>query len=131
MHYVMYLGLGLCTSFRDSAYTYLDPHGMPSGGDWGFQRTGAIFIEGTEHTLIDSCVFTKLDGNAVLISAYNRNATIQRTSFRGSVTRRSVFGATPKGRRFQAWAGMARAGTNLGSPTFWWVQDAVMWRIVA
>ena len=81
MRYVMYLGLGLCTSFRDSAYTYLDPHGMPSGGDWGFQRTGAIFIEGTEHTLIDSCVFTKLDGNTVLISAYNRNATIQRNEF--------------------------------------------------
>jgi len=33
-------GLGI----RDSAYTYLDPHGMPSGGDWALQRTGAVFI---------------------------------------------------------------------------------------
>ena len=35
-------------NFRDTAYTYMDPHGMPSGGDWGLQRMGALFLEGTE-----------------------------------------------------------------------------------
>jgi hypothetical protein len=30
---VSLLGLGV----RDSAYTYLDPHGVPSGGDWALQ----------------------------------------------------------------------------------------------
>lgn len=54
---------------------------MPSGGDWGLQRTGAIFIEGTEETVIDSCVFERLDGNAVVISGYNRYATIHNCEF--------------------------------------------------
>jgi len=67
--------------FRDSAYTYLDPHGMPSGGDWGFQRTGSIFIEGTENVLIQDSWFDRIDGNAILVSAYNRNTTILRNEF--------------------------------------------------
>ena len=71
--------MGAGCRFRDAAYAYLDPHGMPSGGDWALQRTGAVFVQGTRSTLIDGCTFTKLDGNAVLISAYNRNATIQRS----------------------------------------------------
>ena len=32
---------------RDSRYTYLDPHGLPSGGDWGLQHTGAVTVEGS------------------------------------------------------------------------------------
>merc|ERR1719487_2877135 len=26
-------------TFRDTAYTFMDPHGMPSGGDWTLQRS--------------------------------------------------------------------------------------------
>ena len=31
-------GVGL----RDTAYTYMDPHGMPSGGDWALRRDGVV-----------------------------------------------------------------------------------------
>ena len=42
-------------TIRDTAYTYLDPHGAPSGGDWGLQpvkKAGNLFptenlLEGT------------------------------------------------------------------------------------
>ena len=68
-------------NFRDAAYTYLDPHGMPSGGDWALQRMGALFLEGTENTLVDSCIFERLDGNGIMISGYNRNVTIQKNEF--------------------------------------------------
>ena len=34
-------------TFADTRYTYLDPHGMPTGGDWALQRSGAITAEGT------------------------------------------------------------------------------------
>ena len=68
-------------NFRDTCYTYLDPHGMPSGGDWGLQRMGAIFIEGTESTLIENGIFERLDGNAIMISGYNRNVTILKNEF--------------------------------------------------
>lgn len=67
--------------FKDTAYTYMDPHGMPSGGDWALQRMGALFFEGTESTMVDSCVFERLDGNAVMISGYNRDVTIQNNEF--------------------------------------------------
>ena len=74
---ISYRGIG----FRDTAYTYMDPHGMPSGGDWALQRAGAIFLEGTENAMIDSCLFERLDGNAVMISGYNRNTTVQKSEF--------------------------------------------------
>jgi len=45
------------------------------------ERKGVIFLEGTEEVLIDSCVFERLDGNAIMLSGYNRNTTIQRNEF--------------------------------------------------
>ena len=38
---VSFIGLG----FRDAAISYLQPHGMPSSGDWAIARTGALFFE--------------------------------------------------------------------------------------
>lgn len=55
---------------------YLDPHGMPSGGDWALQRSGAVFLQGTERCTVHGNQMVRLDGNAVFLSAYNRNATI-------------------------------------------------------
>ena len=46
------------------------------------QRSGAFFMEGTEHTLVDSCIFSRLDSNAVTISGYNRHAVVQRNEIR-------------------------------------------------
>ena len=40
-------------SLRDTRFTYLDPHGMPTGGDWALQRSGAITAEGTEGLAIN------------------------------------------------------------------------------
>ena len=68
-------------TLRDTAYTYLDPHGAPSGGDWAIQRTGAVTIEGTSGATIDSSLFTRLDGLGVFISGFNRGLTIQNSTF--------------------------------------------------
>eukprot|EP00730_Choanoeca_flexa_P009176 TRINITY_DN12600_c1_g2_i8.p1 TRINITY_DN12600_c1_g2~~TRINITY_DN12600_c1_g2_i8.p1 ORF type:complete len:851 (+),score=193.92 TRINITY_DN12600_c1_g2_i8:2-2554(+) len=68
-------------TFRDAAYTYLKPHGVPSGGDWGLQRMGAVFLEGTEEIVIEQCLFTRLDGNAIMISGRNRNVNITHNEF--------------------------------------------------
>ena len=38
---VSFRGLG----FRDAALSYLQPHGLPSSGDWALARTGALFFE--------------------------------------------------------------------------------------
>merc|ERR1740120_688721 len=55
----------------------MDPHGMPSGGDWALQRSGALFFEGTERVTIDRCLVTGVDGNGIFISGYNRNLSVQ------------------------------------------------------
>ena len=36
-------GIGL----RDTAPTMLEPHGVPSGGDWALERIGSIFLQNT------------------------------------------------------------------------------------
>eukprot|EP00051_Salpingoeca_urceolata_P020612 m.311433 g.311433 ORF g.311433 m.311433 type:complete len:168 (+) comp19652_c1_seq9:1753-2256(+) len=53
-----------------AALSYFEPHGLPSdgGGDWALARSGAVFIEGSQNTLIDGCKLERLDGNAVRFS---------------------------------------------------------------
>jgi len=74
---VSIIGIG----FRDTAYTYMDPHGFPSGGDWTLERSAVVFIEGTVGTNVSGCIFERIDGNAVLLSAFNRNVSITYNEF--------------------------------------------------
>lgn len=46
--------------------------------DWTIYRGGALFIEGTENIEIADCEFTNLGGNAIFVSAYNRNISIEK-----------------------------------------------------
>jgi len=71
---------------RDTAYTYLGTskasiHGMPSGGDWALQRSGAVLMEGTERTMVDQCLINRVDGNGIFVSNYNRNVTLSNNDF--------------------------------------------------
>jgi hypothetical protein len=68
-------------TFTAAAYTYMEPHGVPSAGDWALDRYGAIFLQGTEGVVLDGCTLERLDGNGVMVSGYNRNATIQHSEF--------------------------------------------------
>ena len=68
--------------FRDTAHVFFAPHSIPSGGDWALARLAALQLEGTEGAAVDSCVFERLDGMAVLLSGYNRNARLTRNAFK-------------------------------------------------
>jgi hypothetical protein len=70
-------GLG----FRATRYTYMDPHGVPSAGDWALDRTAAVFLQGTSNVSISGCTFERLDGNAVMFSGLNRNGTVEDSDF--------------------------------------------------
>ena len=72
VHDVSIVGLGM----RDTAYTYMDFHSLPSGGDWSLERSAVVFVEGSERVTVEGCVFDRVDGNAILLSAYTRNASI-------------------------------------------------------
>ena len=67
--------------FRDAADITMRPWGVPSGGDWGLYRGGAIFVEGAENITIRHNTFTRLDGNGVFVSGYTRHVTISDNEF--------------------------------------------------
>ena len=77
VHDVSIVGLGM----RDTAYTYMDFHSLPSGGDWSLERSAVVFVEGSERVTVEGCVFDRVDGNAIIFSAYNRNASITYNEF--------------------------------------------------
>jgi hypothetical protein len=67
--------------YTATAPTYMERHGVPSAGDWALDRFAAVFLQGTEGVVISNCTFERLDGNAVMFSGYNRNATVQDSDF--------------------------------------------------
>merc|ERR1712048_1544292 len=68
-------------SFKSTRYTYMGPHAVPSAGDWALDRISALFMQGTENVTVQNSAFERLDGNAVMISGYNRYATVQDSDF--------------------------------------------------
>ena len=68
-------------TFQDTQYTYMDVHGIPSGGDWALQRTGAIYMDGVSNIVLYKNNFTRLDGNAISINRYARNVNITNNEF--------------------------------------------------
>ena len=71
----------LSLGFRDTSYVYFDPHSIPSGGDWALPRSAAVFLEGSEGATVQSCLFERLDGTALMLSGYNRNSMIDSNDF--------------------------------------------------
>jgi hypothetical protein len=57
------------------------PHGIPSGGDWGLARTGAIRIEGAEGVAVTNSLFWRVDGAAVSINGYARDTVVDSNEF--------------------------------------------------
>ena len=68
-------------TFRDTPITYLDDHGLPSGGDWAVEYTGGNIIESCLHCVINSSLFTRMDGNVIFINGYNRYTSIINNDF--------------------------------------------------
>jgi hypothetical protein len=67
--------------FRDTALTWLDPHGMPSSGDWALPHSAAIVAEDVESLTIRDCLFERIDGNAILLRGKARGVIIERNTF--------------------------------------------------
>jgi|EP01047_Picozoa_sp_COSAG01_P040708 hypothetical protein len=50
--------------------------------DWSLQRDAALFFEGTVGLKITGCTVERVDGNAVMLSGFTRNAVIEENEFR-------------------------------------------------
>ncbi len=68
-------------AFTGGMPTFMDPRGVPSGGDWALERNGVIFLEGTEGVSITDSAFDRIDGNSIFLSGYNRDAVVARNEF--------------------------------------------------
>jgi len=67
--------------FTQTETTYMDEYEVPSTGDWGIHRGGAIFLEGTEDCAVEDCFFDAVGGNAVFVSNHNRRVRIYGNTF--------------------------------------------------
>ena len=68
--------------FRDQRDGFLEDWIVPSGGDWGLRRAGALHFAGTVRATVDGCSFIRTDGNGIVASGWNRNLTIVGTEFK-------------------------------------------------
>ena len=68
-------------NFRDSTAVYEEQWEVPSGGDWALHRSAAIFLTGTVNATVQGGTFKRLDGNAIMLNGYNRDATITQNEF--------------------------------------------------
>ena len=74
---VTFAGIGL----RDQRDGQLTKWVDPSGGDWGLRRAALFHLENTERVTITGSTFYRTDANAIILAAYNRNATISYNEF--------------------------------------------------
>lgn len=68
-------------TFAHTEPTFMKPFEVPSGGDWSFYRGAAVTLEGTVGAVVDGCTFWSPGGNGLILSGFNRNATISRSEF--------------------------------------------------
>ena len=71
-------GLG----FRDSAASFMEPHSVPSGGDWSLERVAALVFEGVEGLVVDNCTVSRAGGNGLMLSGYSRDAVLSNNTVR-------------------------------------------------
>ena len=67
--------------FRDAADITMEPWGVPSGGDWGLYRGGAILLENCVGCAVSDSTFERIDGNGVMVSGYTRNVSLADNEF--------------------------------------------------
>ena len=68
-------------AFADGRPTFMDPHAVPGPGDWALERSAAVFVEGAEGVLVADAHFSRIDGNALMLSGYTRDVLVRDSEF--------------------------------------------------
>ena len=68
-------------TFAFSAPTFLRPFTASGGGDWSFQDGGALRLAGTRNCSVMGSVFVNVGGNGVMVSGWNKGASITDSEF--------------------------------------------------
>jgi hypothetical protein len=64
-------------SFTGTSRSFMQTKEPLLRSDWTIYRGGAILLDGTENIRINNCSFSCLGGNAILLSNYNKNDSVQ------------------------------------------------------
>ena len=62
--------------FSHARQTYLEPYETPSGGGYSVFRGAAVEVTNSVNIRVVDCQFSDLGGNGLLLSNFNRNATV-------------------------------------------------------
>ena len=62
--------------FRHNERSFMESREAVSGSDWNVYKGGALLFNGTENCRIETCSFSNLGGNAIMLCGYNKNDTI-------------------------------------------------------
>ena len=65
--------------FAHAARTFMEPMEQVLRSDWCVYRGGAVFLEGTEHVVIEQCKVEQTGGNAVTFSGYNYGSSLRQS----------------------------------------------------
>jgi len=68
-------------SFRDAKRTFLERHGVPSGGDWSLFKGAAVTVANSRDSVVEACTFSRLDGSAVMLTDRTRNVQLRNNEF--------------------------------------------------
>mgnify|MGYP001330823822 CR=1 FL=1 len=68
-------------TLTDTTATFLDPMGVPSGGDWSLQHSAAMQVRGAANIMLHDVLFERLDGLGLLLAGRVRNTTVQQCEF--------------------------------------------------
>ena len=68
-------------AFTATRPTYFEPRGDPSCGDWALERQAALLVEGAEDVLVADALFSRIDGNALMLSGYTRGVVVRDSEF--------------------------------------------------
>ncbi|AKD57121.1 right-handed parallel beta-helix repeat-containing protein [Spirosoma radiotolerans] len=67
--------------FVNAERTFMETNEPLLRSDWMIYRGAAVFLENTENCQFTNCEFTELGGNALFMSAYNRNSVVKGSYF--------------------------------------------------
>lgn len=67
--------------FVNAERTFMDTNEPLLRSDWMIYRGAAVFLQNTENCQLTNCEFTELGGNALFLSAYNRNSGVKGSYF--------------------------------------------------
>ena len=104
----------------------MDNHSMPGSGDWALPRSAVLFLEGTERALVAGCVFERTDGTSIMLSAYNRNATIRANEFAWIGASAVVAWGNTEGGDSRVPAGMGYDGSAGDQPRYSMIEANIM-----